>query len=73
MAAIALKQGVGRLIRSEKDRGILIVGDTRIIPKALSFDGSNYGKLLLDSLPKFTKTRSLERVIDFWLHPETWG
>ncbi len=73
MAAIALKQGVGRLIRSEKDRGVLIVGDTRIIPKALSFDGSNYGGLLLDSLPKFTKTRSLERVIDFWLHPETWG
>ncbi len=73
MAAIALKQGVGRLIRSEKDRGILIVGDTRIIPIALSYDGSNYGNLLLSSLPKFTKTRSLERVIDFWLHPETWG
>lgn len=72
MAAIALKQGVGRLIRSEKDRGILIVGDTRIIPRKLSPDGSNYGNLLLSSLPKFTQTRSLERVFDFWLHPESW-
>jgi len=43
-AAIALKQGAGRLIRSESDRGILVVCDVR-----LSQNG--YGKKLLDGLP----------------------
>ncbi len=72
LAAISLKQGVGRLIRSETDRGILIVGDTRIIPRSMAFDGSNYGSMLIESIPPFSKTRYLERAIDFWLHPGTW-
>ena len=72
LAAIALKQGVGRLIRSETDRGILIVGDTRIIPRSMAPDGSNYGSMLIESIPNFSKTRYLERAIDFWLHPGTW-
>ena len=64
-AVIALKQGAGRLIRSEYDRGILIVGDTRIIP------GSNsYGRRFLMSLPPFVRTRKLERVLDFWRYPD---
>ncbi len=43
-AAVALKQGAGRLIRSETDRGILVLGDTRLI-------GMSYGRILLGSLP----------------------
>jgi ATP-dependent DNA helicase DinG len=43
-ATIRLKQGVGRLIRSESDRGIVIVLDTRLIHK-------KYGQLMQNSLP----------------------
>lgn len=43
-AAVALKQGAGRLIRTETDRGILVVCDTRLV-------GMNYGRRLMDSLP----------------------
>lgn len=69
LAAIALKQGVGRLIRSENDRGILIMGDKRIIPGS----GSRYGKQFMDSIPNFTRTQRIGRVIDFWLHPDDWS
>lgn len=65
LAAIALKQGAGRLIRSENDRGILIVGDTRIIPNA-----SSYGARFLNSLPDYVRTRKLQRVLDFWRYPD---
>ena len=64
-AVIALKQGAGRLIRSEYDRGILIVGDSRIIPGA-----NSYGRRFLMSLPPFVRTRKLERVLDFWRYPD---
>ncbi|MCZ2495987.1 ATP-dependent DNA helicase [Xylophilus sp. Kf1] len=43
-AAVALKQGAGRLIRREDDRGILVVGDTRLT-------GMPYGRRLLAGLP----------------------
>ena len=43
-AAVALKQGAGRLIRSESDRGILVVCDTRLT-------GKGYGRRLLAALP----------------------
>ena len=43
-AAVALKQGAGRLIRRESDRGILVVGDIRLVTMA-------YGKRLLAALP----------------------
>lgn len=43
-AAMALKQGAGRLIRSESDRGVLVVGDTRLTAMP-------YGKRLLAGLP----------------------
>ncbi len=43
-AAVALKQGAGRLIRTETDRGILVVCDTRLV-------GMSYGRRLMDSLP----------------------
>jgi ATP-dependent DNA helicase DinG len=58
-AAIALKQGAGRLIRSEQDWGVLVVGDTRIVEKP-------YGKLLWRGLPPFSRTREPEQVVAFF-------
>ncbi len=58
-AAIALKQGVGRLIRDVSDRGVLVLCDPRLT-------GKPYGKIFLDSLPPMTRTRQLERVARFF-------
>lgn len=58
-AAIALKQGAGRLIRSEQDWGVLMVGDARIVEKP-------YGKLLWRGLPPFARTREPEQVLAFF-------
>ena len=57
-AAVALKQGAGRLIRSESDRGVLMIGDARLVGKA-------YGKRLLASLPPFPLTRDPLRAMAF--------
>lgn len=57
-AAIALKQGAGRLIRSERDWGVLMVGDSRIVEKP-------YGKLLWRGLPPFSRTREMAQVVAF--------
>jgi len=57
-AAIALKQGAGRLIRSEQDWGVLMVGDTRLVDKP-------YGRLLWRGLPPFSRTRDLQQAVDF--------
>lgn len=54
-AAVALKQGAGRLIRRESDQGILVVGDTRLVTMG-------YGKRLLVALPPM---RRLESEPDF--------
>jgi ATP-dependent DNA helicase DinG len=56
-AAIALKQGAGRLIRSESDRGILVVCDTR-----LTLMG--YGRRLLATLPPMRKISSEEELTE---------
>ncbi len=58
-AVIALKQGVGRLIRSETDRGVLVLCDPRLL-------GKSYGRVFLDSLPPFPKTRDLADVQAFF-------
>ena len=58
-AAIALKQGAGRLIRTEQDWGVLMVGDTRLVEKP-------YGKLLWRGLPAFSRTRELSEVLAFY-------
>ena len=58
-AVIALKQGVGRLIRSESDRGVLVLCDPRLTRKA-------YGKVFLDSLPAFRLTRNVDDVRAFF-------
>lgn len=52
-AAVALKQGAGRLIRHETDRGILVVGDTRLVTMG-------YGKRLLAALPPMRRLESPE-------------
>ena len=58
-AVIALKQGVGRLIRTITDRGVLVLCDPRLV-------GKSYGRIFLDSLPPFSRTRSLEEVRGFF-------
>lgn len=58
-AVITLKQGVGRLIRDVTDRGVLVLGDPRIVSKS-------YGKVFLNSLPPMPRTRNLERVEAFF-------
>lgn len=50
-AAVALKQGAGRLIRRETDRGILVIGDTRLLHMS-------YGRRLLASLPPMRRLAS---------------
>jgi ATP-dependent DNA helicase DinG len=57
-AVIGLKQGVGRLIRTTRDRGILVVLDPRL-------QSRSYGQVFLDSLPPFTRTSDLEQVRRF--------
>lgn len=59
MATITLKQGVGRLIRTENDCGILVIGDARLV-------NQRYSKLLWNSLPNFHRTRNLQDVLGFW-------
>ena len=58
-AVIALKQGVGRLIRSENDRGVLVLCDPRLLSKS-------YGRVFLASLPPFRRTRALADVQAFF-------
>ena len=58
-AAISLKQGAGRLIRDETDRGVLMICDPRLISKP-------YGRRIWKSLPAMRRTRLLEEVTDFF-------
>lgn len=57
-AALALKQGVGRLIRSESDHGVAVICDRRIVERA-------YGRVLLSALPPMRCTRDAEEVLRF--------
>jgi ATP-dependent DNA helicase DinG len=58
-AVITLKQGFGRLIRSLNDRGVLALLDNRILKKS-------YGKVFLDSLPRYRRTTTLSDVEAFF-------
>ena len=58
-AAIALKQGAGRLIRDVHDRGVLMLCDPRLTTKG-------YGRLFLASLPPMPRTRELADVRGFF-------
>jgi ATP-dependent DNA helicase DinG len=57
-AAITLKQGFGRLIRTRKDSGVVAILDRRIHTRG-------YGRLLVASLPPATRTDDLEQVRAF--------
>jgi ATP-dependent DNA helicase DinG len=57
-AVIALKQGVGRLIRDDTDFGVVMLCDTRLVTKG-------YGRSFIASLPPMRRTRSLEEVQAF--------
>ncbi|CAM3163694.1 ATP-dependent DNA helicase DinG [Janthinobacterium lividum] len=58
-AIINLKQGAGRLIRDEGDRGVLMICDPRLISKP-------YGKRIWQSLPPFKRTRDTAEVVEFF-------
>lgn len=57
-AVLALKQGVGRLIRSHEDRGVIVIADPRLTGRA-------YGKVIFESLPPLRKTRDEQTVLNF--------
>lgn len=58
-AVIALKQGVGRLIRDVHDRGVLMLCDPRLLSRS-------YGRAFLNSLPPMPLTRDVEQVRRFF-------
>ncbi len=58
-AVITLKQGAGRLIRDEEDRGVLMICDPRLL-------GKPYGKRIWQSLPPMKRTRELGEVEEFF-------
>ena len=57
-AVIALKQGVGRLIRDISDKGILVICDDRLVNRP-------YGEVFLKSLPIMKRSRDLEQAAKF--------
>jgi ATP-dependent DNA helicase DinG len=57
-AALALKQGVGRLIRSEDDFGVVVICDPRMV-------GKGYGRVFAAALPVMTVTRERDEVVRF--------
>jgi ATP-dependent DNA helicase DinG len=58
-SVITLKQGAGRLIRDENDKGVLVICDPRLITKP-------YGRRIWQSLPPFKRTRELSDVTAFF-------
>ena len=58
-AIITLKQGAGRLIRDESDRGVLMICDPRLISKG-------YGRRIWQSLPPMKRTREIADVEAFF-------
>lgn len=57
-AIIALKQGVGRLLRGQEDKGGIMLCDPRILSKS-------YGKTVLESLPPVPQSEDLMSFCDF--------
>jgi ATP-dependent DNA helicase DinG len=64
-AVISLKQGAGRLIRTETDRGVLVICDPRLTDKP-------YGRRIWQSLPPMRRTRELGEVVQFF-EPQATG
>jgi len=65
-AILALKQGVGRLIRTETDRGVIAILDSRINTK-------RYGQQIVASLPRARRTRRIADVRQFFEHERANG
>ena len=57
-AIIALKQGVGRLLRGQDDKGGIMLCDPRILSKS-------YGKTVLESLPPIPQSQDLDSFCEF--------
>src|SRR5438132_11521809 len=57
-AALALKQGAGRLIRSEEDYGVVVVCDPRLVGRA-------YGRVFLEALPAMSVTQDAGEALRF--------
>ena len=55
-AIIQLKQGMGRLIRTARDKGLIVIFDRRLLTK-------NYGRLFLNSFPPSQKVHSLDQAL----------
>lgn len=55
-AAVALKQGAGRLIRRETDQGVLVVCDSRLV-------SMGYGRRLLKALPEMGRIESEDELL----------
>jgi ATP-dependent DNA helicase DinG len=62
MAIIRLKQGIGRLIRSQGDRGVVVLCDPRVIEK-------KYGPKFIKSFPPMARSRNLAHIGDFLPEP----
>jgi len=62
-AIISLKQGLGRLIRNNADRGIFAIMDSRII-------NSRYGSSFIRSLPGIPLCHDLDKIEEFFSRPE---
>ena len=58
-AAMTLKQGFGRLIRTQRDAGVVAILDGRIVRRG-------YGRALVDSLPPARRVRTMDDLRDFW-------
>jgi ATP-dependent DNA helicase DinG len=63
-AVIALRQGIGRLIRDEHDTGVLMICDPRLLKRA-------YGQQFLDSVPPMRRTRDITEVNAFFAEART--
>jgi ATP-dependent DNA helicase DinG len=63
---INVKQGAGRLIRDESDRGVLMICDPRLISKP-------YGKRIWRSLPPMKRSRDVEEALAFFAAPNAPG
>jgi len=57
-AVIALKQGVGRLIRDVTDQGVMVICDDRLVNRP-------YGEVFLKSLPTMKRSRDIEQASQF--------
>ena len=66
LAALALKQGAGRLLRDETDFGVVVLCDPRITTK-------RYGRMFLDALAPMPSTDSFDDVASFITNHERKG